>query len=889
MIERNIASISGNITGTVTEFFSGPKVVSGISTDFFDQSSNQSITISVSSDSLDDPLRYGVVFFDSDSPKFLLKNELTTNGIKGILNPPDPEVFENRSFFYESNGPYSGVYFTSDPLLGIITISGINRNITDTLVSYDLRSNDTDYSNLYIKFLGSTNENEMILSKIKNHSFFNNTIDVYANIDNVPVSSPEPCMFVIPDVVDDVFDKITAIPPLTRQDSNVLKCGSLFDEGNKTSIIGWVRPSYRASIRLNGENINQGDPINTYPYLVSTANLSVEHFLSQSLSIEPIDGACCDYARNGIFYTNCYETGLIRLSGVVLPKPVIESTDYLKIIYGNQPQDISIRISYGNNITERNNQLNLRGPSDVFTTPPSCIILRLNQFFNIIDTIDVTNSITNYSIDNKFFDLSLYSSGFVYGLNFIFGPSTTFPTSNINAIPRIENTQYGIYKAHAQVAQGTTLSLGAQDRQKFPLYIPIIDSGISYYSNSSITEVKGYVYGGFVGENFYTTTNQNVDVNSPVLYSDNPPVVSGFLSSGLYKPYAANYSVDFDADISDYVINISGFFDVNTLNLKEGDSLSITFIDTEQGFFDQELPTLITGVVINDVDTIGNNIQITASSIGSNTDITDTKYESVTIQQVGRVEGLTPSSINFSLDDVSTVLTIDDLINIKPISGGIDSQLILGPTGYIRITGINNSNYLCEILPENILDTYYSTVDHIFVDKIIDAPISISLKNGAPATVSFDMDINIDSEAFGVLSKEYNYHITTLDNDQYSPFIPSNNFWTPVNAGRTYPLYIVNPLVVSETIEGGGVSYIQSSLDINNKHVGKFYIREGVRPLKNNVPYLERFDSCDFEYLITYDDYLDIFIVDYTISNINSVATIKIFNNFGEVVEVFII
>lgn len=881
LIERNIASISGNITGTVTEFFNGQKVVSGISTDFFDQSSNQSITISVSAGSLNDPLRYGVVFFDSDSPKFLLKNELTTNGIKGILNPPDPEVFENRSFFYESNGPYSGVYFTNDPLLGTITISGINRNIIGTLVSYDLRSNDTDYSNLYIKFLGNTNENEIILSKIKNHNLFNDTIDVYANINNVPVGSPEPCMFVIPDVVDNVFDQITAIPPLTRQDSNVLKCGSLFDEGNTTSIIGWVRPSYRASIRLNGENINQGDPINTYPYLASTANLSVEHFLSQSLSIEPIDGACCDYARNPIFFTNCYETGLIRLSGIVLPKPVVESTDYLKLIYADQQQNISIRISYGNNVAERNNQLNRRGPQNGgFTIPPSGNILRLNQFFNIIDTINVTNSTTTYGIENQSFILSSYPSGFVYGLNFVFGPSTTFPTLDINAIPRIENTQYGIYKAHTQSSQ---IVLEATDRHKFPLYIPIIDSGISYYSNSSITGVKGYIYGGFVGETSrYTIENSNISVD-PFLYSSNPPVISGFLSSGLYKPYAANYSVDSD------VINISGFFDVNTLNLKEGDSLSITFIDTEQGgFFDQELPTLITGVVINGVDTIGNSIQITVSSIGSNTDITNTKYESVTIQQVGRVEGLTPSSINFSLDDVSTVLTIDDLINIKPISGGIDSQLILGPTGYIRITGINNSDYLCKILPENILHTYYSTVDHIFVDKIIDAPISISLKNGNSTTASFDMDINIDSDAFEILSKEYNYHITTLDNDQYSPFIPSNSFWIPVNAGRTYPLYIVNELVVSITPEGGGVSDITPDSFLNGRHVGSFYIREGVRPLKDNIPYLERFDSCDFDYSIIYDDYLDVFIVNYAISDITG-SRIRIFNNFGEFVEVCII
>jgi hypothetical protein len=868
LTDNNVSGLSGNITGVVTEFFNTSKVISGITTSLSLRDSVTNINIQTAYGFLNDPVRYGVVFFDSAKPKFLTKNQLNTDGIKGTLNPPDPEVFEKRSIFHENNGPYSGVYFTNNPLAGIVRISGINRQVGENLTPYLTGTNTIDYSNIYIKFLGSTNQNNILLSRLANYNQSNNTIDIYANINNVSLSNPEPCMFVIPDVVDDLFDQITANPPLTRQETNqILKCGYLLDEGNTTSIIGWVRPSYTANVYFTGV-------VKSYPYRSTSEGVSVEHFLDQNLSIEPIDGACCDYARNPIFYTNCYETGIVRLSGILLPKPVIESTDYFKLIYGDQTQDISIRISYGNSLTERNNQLNLRGPLNGFTTAPSCNILQLNQFSNIVNTLSVTSSTNgnSYDIDEQFFDLSLYSRGFVYGLNFIFGPSTTFPTTDMNAIPRIENTQYGIYKAHPQ----ELAIFNELDRNKFPAYIPIIDD-ITYNSDIGITGVSGFVYGGFAGQSNYSTSNTNVILNNSALYTQYPPVISGFLSSGLYKSYNANYSLD---EMNLNIIHLSGFFDVNTFSTQ--DDLALTFEDTTQDSFnDAKLPTLITGVSIQDIDTINNSIEILIDNVNN-----INKYESLTIQKIGSISDLSSNSIEFSLNNSSQLLSVNDLINIKPISGGIDSQLILGPSGYIKIININNSNYTCEIVPSNILDTYYTDSDYIVINKIINAPISIVLQNGNATEARFDMGINISS--FANLGKEYNYHITTLDNNQYSPFIPGNSFWNQMNAGRTYPLYIVKNFEIFENPEGSSVTSVQSSYDSSiGKYVGAFYIAEGVRPLKNNVPYLERVDSCDFEYSIIYNDYLDMFVVYYSLSNTLD-ACIRVSNDAGQSVEVTI-
>lgn len=855
LIETNIAAISGNIVGTVTEFFPGTKIISGVSTDLLGNTSLTSISLTVSTEPMENPVRHGVLFFDSDKPVYIpeptnfLDPKFELDNILGINYPPDPESLEYRSLFNDQNGAYSGLYYTNQ-IQGLITITGVNRTI-DGLVTYS--DGSLNYDNVYIKFLGPSNSNDIFLGRVAEQA--TDYVRIYGTINPVSSNSPEACVFCIPKITTDLFSKLTASPPLSRQDHNTLMCGSITESSQGTVLTGWVQPSYEAHIYFSGLN-------DKYPYfnVQSLTSLSVEHLLRPDvLTIEPIDGVCCEHARTPITYTNCYETGVVRLSGIVLPKPSIDITDINYSFQRLQPLSLAIRISYGNNLGERNIPENYRGPAQNIL--PTGRAFRLDRYEGVnIRSLQISNAFNSNAYTSDFTE-SVYGTGAVYGVELSYGPSTSFPTYDINAIPYIQNNTYFSYYAFEQDSQ-------PNNRDNFPPYIPVFDNtALSYHEETSITGVSGLLIGGFVGNSSY----DNEHLQHPSEYSEYPPIVSGYLSSPLYSSYSGYLNTLYDE-----YNNISYALATTNLNVdqefSDNDYSTVSIIYKSSNGITPPEP-FITGLQLQ-ID-IANHQAIMPTELNSQIN-NDVDY--LTIQACARYSSLTESNVIINVNDGS-IFSTNDRLNIRPIVSGINSQAILGVSGYIEIDSIDENLLTCNIYPESLLNMYYASENYVFIDKIIDSSIiNIELTNFSTDEIRCDLGVNI-SDFSSLTDHDYQYHITTLDNPSGSPFVNNVDGWEPIPAGRTYPLYIDKTMqILNNPTDTSSATFVSSP----------FYIKYGKRPLIDNKPYIVRLGSCDWDYTISYNDYLDMLVVNYVVTNTYSNTTIRIVNDVGEAKEVII-
>jgi hypothetical protein len=282
------------------------------------------------------------------------------------------------------------------------------------------------------------------------------------------------------------------------------------------------------------------------------------------------------------FTNNCYETGHVRVSGLILPSPTIESTDPPpqggnSYSYNNQgPIAATIRTAYGANNLQRSNPLNARSLGDINYT-----------IFNISENLSVFSGSIGTDpngIATITFNLPNLSSGAVYSWYLERISADVFPTYNKRAIPTLTNIYHWIHKADEDILTPTYSS--------FPSVVPITDKSLVLISGNNTYEpisfMGGYIpkntfsypYGGWNYQNFpahvtgyqqkiipniyYTgtygsvsnTTNINLQISNNV-FSSGDPIYVTFQSYNLYQPMSVSSTGIIISGISGNIITLN--------------------------------------------------------------------------------------------------------------------------------------------------------------------------------------------------------------------------------------------------------------------------------------------------------------------------------------------
>lgn len=250
---------------------------------------------------------------------------------------------------------------------------------------------------------------------------------------------------------------------------------------NKLS--GKMRPSMIASITGNYYPLQVYTNTNTY------IDNGPENLIKISgVNINPIQNTGHIHE---LCFSNCYETGLVYLSGIIIPMPLLDITDPQTLTYNSQPVALATRCSFGTG-SYRNSPTNYRTLSIQYYIKD----LINNQYYNTdtssfvstpyVKSISTSTSPTNVSSIS--FSAPTMSTGTVLQL-FMYRDSDQFPTFNINSYDYLEYSSYWIHKASNEndaVSSGT-----------YPGFVPIgFGSGLTIITGTAFN-----LYGQIIGGN----------------------------------------------------------------------------------------------------------------------------------------------------------------------------------------------------------------------------------------------------------------------------------------------------------------------------------------------------------------------------------------------------
>jgi len=279
--------------------------------------------------------------------------------------------------------------------------------------------------------------------------------------------------------------------------------------------------------------------------------------------------------KEEICLTNCYETGVCYMSGIVLPKPVLEITDAATYVYNSQQVALATRCSFGNNVVDRNKKDNYRELSIKY------YIKHLNSglyWDNDEDTFTSTkkfssiNTSSATSISSISYTAPFLSSGAIYEL-FMERESDKFPTFNVNSYQYISNYIHWIHRANDPITPASS--------NTYPGFMPInygsgliIQTGVPFYIPAQILGGSGNLQPSISGYlSLANQTEEVLDVNNlshNLSISTSGAIVTDGLwniqitgnITGLVNPYLFDY--DLRMGISE---NIASPFPKSTTNI----------------------------------------------------------------------------------------------------------------------------------------------------------------------------------------------------------------------------------------------------------------------------------------------------------------------------------
>lgn len=850
--ESDISGVRGYISGTPTEFFDTPYSLTGIILDGRDLDGVTLFSFNDSSEPISYPLQYTTVYFGDSNYVDIPSNDALLLNSTNILSPPaHPESFQYSGILSNQNGPHSGIYYRSDSINQIITISGLNRSINNNISAG---------SKAYIQFnnLSSSNtKSYVIVSKLSSDAF-----TIYSPSITTSFNNRTGCVVVFPSLQVDSFGNFGGSPLANLDnDTNGKLLGAGIYNSAQYKISGTVRPSYVGYLSSNQYDEGTSITLDTYNY---------------GLSIEPLDGVCCDHSRNSITYKNCYETGVARISGVILPKPSLEVTDPPPstppdYAFYNQSYGLNIRLAYGSDANQKNDVANRRG---MFfqNNRVSGLFYVVGQNETLISS-DPASSINNDlgSINFSYTD----TSGQILHLK-VLRQSDKFPTINQFAIPYVDNDYYWIFASVQTDNNDDYLITG--NREIFPPYIPIkIPENISFISgNTNI--VSGNIIGGFIhnASNIYPD-NRDKDYlvqGTYWSYSGYKPICSGILSQPLFQTYSGICLVNpSDPSVPD-APSVIQLMNINSQIVYSGNDILILKRLGEDPVWN--FPS-ITGIQV----TATGNYPLTGPAVSGNLISLESPIYSNQSGYFNITKGVSfqkTANNDYRLYPKYSSLALNNSINLLPINENADySQILLSATGNMYIVSGDANNWYARSSKYTDLNSYPNT-GYAYIYKIINnSPMNPSLSYNKIGL----WNAVISGSSSQSLDLDYKYQILTIDNTGLP--ILSGLGWSPYKFGKTYDLHINKPFeIYSHTSSTSELTHITGFTNYGSPNfTSTFYIKNGVRPLIDNPPLIEIDNNkYGFSYNLSYNDYYDMYKVN-MVGSTSDLQCVKVSNSYN--------
>lgn len=277
-----------------------------------------------------------------------------------------------------------------------------------------------------------------------------------------------------------------------------------------------------------------------------------------------------------IDFINCYETGYLRVSGVILPNPILEITDpppaETPFAFDSQAYAFSARIAYGNELT-RNSGINQRSNKTIRTYIYSPQVTGYNTSLSEATTSSQPGGASFATIS---YSSPVLTSGLVFGMRIRHDSIDVFPTYDKYAIPSLTNEYFWVQRAGSTGAAIT--------ESTFPPHVPVYSGDLVFISGVEASSRIDMV-GGFIPTGQWNFENY--------MHS-----ASGFIQTTIGNSVITGL---YDKSFSSGIVKIS----VNNNPLRTGDVIRIKAYSNNPQV---AVPFNQTGIKINEIN--GNDFYI---------------------------------------------------------------------------------------------------------------------------------------------------------------------------------------------------------------------------------------------------------------------------------------
>jgi hypothetical protein len=790
----NLGSGYVRIEGYPTEFANGGQYSEQLLltvTDARDRTVQQTVTFTDSSSSFDPDVGI-TVYFSTDMPTLTPKSGLKPilSSAANIWTPPAlPESLVCRSILPHNKCVSSDVLFSGTEQTNslIIYLSQPGQSDTNKLIN----TNDI----IYIGFDQYNNGND-------------GTYQIYSDQKGKYINGKESLQ------IPGQTAPITGYARVVTSDYRSIGLGNFdnfFAAGNiknntTACLLGAGRASYDQSIPNNTQRgllgllvpSHQASLTGSQPFSQSDSKLSnlVLNRINNQVNIV-----------SAVSWSDCWQTGNLYISGIVLPKITVEivdpppAQDYYFSFNGVRFA-LATKLAFGDNATQRLIPENERYGS-----------LR----YELLDLM--SNSILQQGSvgAGSSFDTNILSraSGTIYKINII-KDSDTFPTYNVNALPGAENSYIWPHKGDNLLTVPTNTTFAPILTDGFNS-ISVINSLTDQDPNGIVMEpLMGLAIGGYIpddagiGDSIPYNWSGNNAVSGAWTTEDYLPSISGIIQQPLLK----NSIVGRNASYT--ITNGSGSIVMSNTNISANDTMGLKLYTTSNG-----ITTLIynsfVGVSIDNI--VGNNFVFPINLGPSPLNCTAHIDFKAVIENVDLVNNQLILRDNFTY-------SIGDSIGVD-LNNFVSSELnLLEENGYVTVTTSNNNRvYLSNTNPSTGWLKHFSSGNLVSVYKNIDDNIKIM-----PYNISYLTEGKYAFQITGRSNTRENedliYKIATMENPNM-PVFDTGNYPSvgilPKKHFQNYPLYINKPIKINtSTVNKTG-------------NLLTFSIEGGKRPLRSNI------------------------------------------------------
>ena len=524
------------------------------------------------------------------------------------------------------------------------------------------------------------------------------------------------------------------------------------------------------------------------------------------LVISPLYNDSNNYSQ--VAYTNCWETGYLRVSGIILPKIFIEITDPPPAFSDNFSVNgstfaLNTRLSHGNSELERSNPINWRNGSADYILKN---VYRGNTILQNTITVSTANQ-QSIPINASVLAASANNYGAVFGLT-ISSSGDTFPTYNYRAKPTAQPADYfWIHKA-------TTTLFDIPTQNSLPPVVPCLPNSINIvsgvlinYNNRSPSDygLDGLAYGGYVPHsicfngqcppeysNFpYFLTSEGVQWSA----RNYLPKISGVILQSTTDKEFFPLNGSYDPHTNPRVLRI-----INTQSLATGQIVKFNVFNKNVGNNSLSLiETFTTGLLSTDFNSV--NDIVFAKDYGF---IFPTlEISGSLVNQLTSIDTST-HRLHIKHDNLDNKLNISDNIAIN--SDFVSSTLnALSYPGTLTVTYINSTEMIVQANGPEPTGIYagFNTGDYLKIEKIIEDNIK-TMPNNVSSSSEGVYNFIISGRA-NVLYGQYIYRIMTKENNLMPIFTTEIS---PKSFERNIPMFVSKPLeIISTTVSWPGNSW----------------------------------------------------------------------------------